>query len=131
MSMSRGSRRRRQLSIRAALGVALVLVALVPSAARAADDPRLTLTPGWLDAGEASSGLDLLTHNNKPTGFFNPASVGSISFANSDLAFKAPYAFVGSFHGFNVYDLTNPATPTLKTSVVCPGGQGGDKRMPL
>ena len=122
--MLRGSRRRRPLSIWTALGVALVLVALVPSAARSADDPRLGLSAGWLDAGEASSGLDLLTHNDKPAGFFNPTNVGSISFANSDLAFRGKYAFVGSFHGFNIYDLTDPAAPTLKTSVVCPGGQG-------
>jgi hypothetical protein len=124
MSVSRASRRRRPLSIWTALGVALVLVALVPSAARSADDPRLGLSAGWLDAGEASSGLELLTHNDKPAGFFSPTNIGSISFANSDLAFKGKYAFAGSFNGFNIYDLTNPAAPTLKTSVVCPGGQG-------
>ena len=125
MSVSRASRSRRRPSlIGVALGVALVVAALVPAAARAADDPRLGLSAGWLDAGSASSGMELLAHNDKPSGFFNPTNVGSLSFANSDLAFKGKYAFAGSFHGFNVYDLTDPAAPTLKTSVVCPGGQG-------
>jgi LVIVD repeat len=29
-----------------------------------------------------------------------------------------------NFNGFNIYDISNPAAPTLTTSVVCPGGQG-------
>ena len=125
MHASRGSRRRRNvLSIGIALGVALVLVALVPGAARAEVDPRLGLSAGWLDAGSASSGMELLAHNDRPAGFFNPSNIGSLSFANSDIAFSGNYAFAGSFHGFNIYDLTDPASPTLKTSVVCPGGQG-------
>jgi hypothetical protein len=125
MIVSRGSRRRRNSSfIGIALGVALVLVALVPAAARSAVDPRIGLSAGWLDAGSASSGMELLAHNDRPVGFFNPANVGSLSFANSDIAFSGKYAFAGSFHGFNVYDLSNPASPTLRSSVVCPGGQG-------
>ena len=52
MSVLRASRSRRRPSlIGVALGVALVVVALVPSAARSADDPRLGLSAGWLDAG--------------------------------------------------------------------------------
>ena len=47
-----------------------------------------------------------------------------LNFANSDLAFSGTHLFVGNFSGFNVYDISNPATPTLITSVVCPGGQG-------
>jgi LVIVD repeat-containing protein len=125
MIASRGSRRRCNPSlIVVALGVALVLVALMPAAARSAVDPRLGLSAGWLDAGSASSGMELLAHNDRPAGFFNPANVGSLSFANSDIAFSGKYAFAGSFHGFNVYDLSNPASPSLRTSVVCPGGQG-------
>ncbi len=32
--------------------------------------------------------------------------------------------FVGSFHGFTIYDIENGAKPRLLSSVVCPGGQG-------
>jgi hypothetical protein len=31
---------------------------------------------------------------------------------------------MGSFHGFNTYDIERPSKPTLSASVVCPGGQG-------
>ncbi|HEY8549652.1 MAG TPA: hypothetical protein VIL35_06840, partial [Vicinamibacterales bacterium] len=47
-----------------------------------------------------------------------------LNFANSDLAFSGNHLFIGNFHGFNVYDISNPAAPKLVTSVVCPGGQG-------
>jgi hypothetical protein len=47
-----------------------------------------------------------------------------LNFANSDLAFSGNYLFVGNFSGFNVYDIQNPKSPKLVTSVLCPGGQG-------
>src|SRR5262245_54790492 len=31
-----------------------------------------------------------------------------LSFANSDLAFSGNHLFMGSFHGFNIYDVANP-----------------------
>src|SRR5215217_2303676 len=126
MHAFRESRRRRRIGswIGTTVGIAVLLALLVPAAARADVDPRLGLSAGWLDAGSASSGMTLLAHNDRPAGFFNPSNVGSLNFANSDVAFKGDYAFAGSFHGFNVYDLANPAAPVLKTSVVCPGGQG-------
>ena len=31
---------------------------------------------------------------------------------------------MGSFHGFNTYDISNPKKPKLVASTVCPGGQG-------
>ncbi|MGH3683346.1 MAG: LVIVD repeat-containing protein, partial [Natronosporangium sp.] len=54
----------------------------------------------------------------------NPAAIGSINHANSDLAFSGDHAFVGSYQGFNVYDVADPAEPAHVTSVICPGGQG-------
>ena len=47
-----------------------------------------------------------------------------INYTNSDLAFGGPRMFVGNYHGYNVYGLTDPANPELLVSVVCPGGQG-------
>lgn len=49
---------------------------------------------------------------------------GGLSFANSDLAFSGNRLVMGSFHGFNTYDIENTRRPRLLGSVVCPGGQG-------
>ena len=47
-----------------------------------------------------------------------------LSFSNTDMAFANNMMIVGNYHGFNIYELTDNATPTLISSVVCPGGQG-------
>ena len=53
-----------------------------------------------------------------------------ISFTNSDLAFSENYLFAGNYHGFNAYNVEDPARlelvdfNPLVVSVVCPGGQG-------
>jgi hypothetical protein len=47
-----------------------------------------------------------------------------LAFAHSDLAFQGNHLFLGNFYGMNIYDISNPAKPTLLTSMVCPGGQG-------
>jgi hypothetical protein len=126
--MRRGSATRRLLAV---VAVAGLTVALLPAEAGAqTGDPRLDLGAGWMDAETASANLELLAHLDRPEGFFHPdsftdpAAIGSISFANSDLAFDGDYAFVGSFRGFNIYDVSTPAQPELVTSVLCPGGQG-------
>ena len=49
---------------------------------------------------------------------------GNFGFVNSDLAFTGEFAIAGNFNGFQVYDLADPSDPTLRTSFVCPGGQG-------
>jgi hypothetical protein len=98
---------------------------MVPSAASADEpDPRIGLAPGWLDAQSAISNMELLAHLDRPPGFVNPANPGSFAFLTSDLAFSGNHAFVGSFHGFNIVDISSPTAPAIVTSVVCPGGQG-------
>ncbi len=87
-------------------------------------DPRLSLRGGWNDAQEAISNLTLLAHRNRPEGFFNPADAGDFAFANSDLAFDGTYAFIGGYHGFQIWDVSTPANPTLRLAFPCPGGQG-------
>ena len=47
-----------------------------------------------------------------------------LSFSNTDMAFAGRTLIVGNYHGFNIYDLSQGQTPTLMSSVVCPGGQG-------
>ena len=48
----------------------------------------------------------------------------NLNLGNSDLAFHQNQAFVGNFHGFNVYDIESAGKPRHLASVVCPGGQG-------
>jgi hypothetical protein len=54
----------------------------------------------------------------------DPRRANRLSFANSDLAFRGNQLVMGSFHGFNTYDIENTKKPRLIGSVVCPGGQG-------
>jgi hypothetical protein len=120
-------------------------------AAPATNDPRVGLKPGFRDAGEAAKNLEKIAALPKPEGFFDPKSPGGtptpperdpnapepdpnappdprfanmLSFANSDLAFSGNHLFMGSFHGFNTYDIERPGKPKVLASIVCPGGQG-------
>ena len=85
-------------------------------------DPRVGLAPGYFPWSEASSNLQLLDNDPRVAPFDAPPN--NFGFVNSDLAFSGTNAIVGSFHGFQVYDLTDPADPVLRSSFVCPGGQG-------
>jgi LVIVD repeat len=119
----RPPRRRATLALFGALLISVTALTSVGAAA-VAGDPREGLSPGFTDAGVAASGLELLANRPKPAGFFNPANPGDFGFVNSDLAFQGKHAFVGNFNGFQIYDVSNPANPTIRTTVVCPGGQG-------
>ena len=88
------------------------------------DDPRVGLEAGWFDAGEASWNMNLLVNEQRPEGFFDPDDPGAFPFANTDLAFQEDLVFVGNYHGVQIYDITDPVNPTLRTAIVCPGGQG-------
>ncbi len=126
MRTDSAGRSRGALRTRGVLGVlaaALLLLGLVPSAMAQAD-PRIGLGAGWLDAEMASSNMELQAHRDRPAGFFDPANPGAFGFLTSDLALGGDHAFMGSFHGFTIWDISDPANPTLTTSVVCPGGQG-------
>ncbi|HKV99322.1 MAG TPA: hypothetical protein VJN96_05845 [Vicinamibacterales bacterium] len=119
-----------------------------------ANDPRVGLKPGLRDAGEAARNMKRISSLPKPEGFFDPANPAGtpipaerdpklppepppdpnspaalamsnmLGFANSDLAFSGNHVFMGSFHGFNTYDVERPTKPKLAASAVCPGGQG-------
>ncbi|MBX6363893.1 MAG: hypothetical protein IRZ00_08500 [Gemmatimonadetes bacterium] len=119
----------------AALARPLLVMALVLSAAadargqaagpaEKAADPRIGLAAGWRDAGEAASNLTLVSHVPRPEGFFNPSNPGDFGFMNADLAFSGDDVFQGGFNGFQVWDISDPRAPKLRTSFVCPGGQG-------
>jgi hypothetical protein len=67
------------------------------------------------DAAEASWNLRKLA-TAKPSARF----VGS---TNSDLAFLGNYAIQGNYNGYQVWDISNPSAPTLKTAYFCPASQ--------
>ncbi|HET9419980.1 MAG TPA: hypothetical protein VFO49_02500 [Nocardioides sp.] len=117
---NRGIRRNRSF---VALGGVLLLVAvLAPATSSAEDDPRVGLTPGYFPWTEASSNIDHLDNDPRVPPFDAPP--GNFGFVNSDLAFTGDHAIVGSFNGFQIYDISDPTDPTLRSSFVCPGGQG-------
>ena len=93
----------------------LAVLGIAPGVASAqlptTDDPRVGLSAGLDNAGTAGLGVDLAAHLDKPPGWFNPSNPGDFAFPNRDMAFQGDYAFVGSFNGFNVYDISNPARP--------------------
>ncbi len=87
-------------------------------------DPRVGLAAGWHDAATAIMGVELLASIPKGVGFVNPDSAFGAGYTNSDIAFQGDYAIQGNYRGFQIYDIEDPANPTLRTAVVCPGGQG-------
>src|SRR5690606_16331923 len=95
-----------------------------PSAESSVGDPREGLDAGWMDAEEAARNLELVAHVPRPDGFVNPQRPGDFGYANSDMAFRDELVFVGNFNGFQIYDISDPSEPSLRTAFVCPGGQG-------
>src|SRR5579862_2197068 len=125
-SMLSRSRARRARAL-APLGVAASLWVTpgVVSGQSGASDARVGLAGGhYVDAASAISNLDLVVHKDRPQGFFNPGNAGDFGYANSDLAFSGNYVFQGNFHGVQIWDISDIKNPTLKSTLVCPGGQG-------
>ncbi len=88
------------------------------------NDPRIGLKAGVHDAGEAALNVKLLANRPIDETFSNAVTQHGASTANTDLAFQDDFVFVGNYGGFNIYDVSDPSNPTLRVSVVCPGGQG-------
>ena len=88
------------------------------------NDPRIGLKSGLEDAATAARNLELIGHADRLPNFGDPKDPGSFGFLNGDLGFIGNYVFQGGFNGLQVWDISNPARPTLRTSMVCPGGQG-------
>ena len=76
-------------------------------------DPRIGLAAAWRTPGVAL-GLQHLANRPKPA---------VVNGTNSDLAFQGDYAFNGNYNGVNIYNIADPANPTLTTSISCPGSQ--------
>src|SRR3954471_10729840 len=78
-------------------------------------DPRVGLKAGKMDAQEAIWNLRKLSTT--------PPSEQFVDVTNSDLAFTGPYAIQGSYQGWQVWDISNPSRPSLKSAYVCPASQ--------
>ena len=106
-------------------GLALLVASSGAEAQRSGgSDPRVGLRAGWLDATGVARGLDLVAQRPRPAGFFNATSLGDFAFANTDMAFSGNRLFMGSYNGFQIWDISNGRNPVLLKSFVCPGGQG-------
>ena len=78
-------------------------------------DPRVGLKAGLNNAGEAVSNLRVLAKAVSPPGF--------AGITNSDLAFTDKYAIQGNYNGLVIWDMSNPASPTVVTAYTCPASQ--------
>lgn len=119
---SRRPARWRRRAVAASGALVLGASLMTATAASAEDDPRIDLPGGYLDAPVASSNVDLLASLPKEGAF--DGAVNDFAKVNSDLAFTGDHAIVGSYNGFQVYDISDAGAPELRSSFVCPGGQG-------
>ena len=78
-------------------------------------DPRVGLRAGLMDAQEATWNLRVLSRTQPSAKF--------VGITNSDLAFTGPYAIQGSYAGYQIWDISNPSHPSLKTAYYCPASQ--------
>jgi hypothetical protein len=86
-----------------------------PRATVPTPDPRIGLGAGLLDAEEAIWNMRVLSKTAPPQEF--------VGVTNSDLAFTGNYAIQGNYNGFIVWDIANPASPTVVKGFVCPASQ--------
>jgi hypothetical protein len=85
------------------------------------NDPRNGLKPGFLDAGTAAKNMRLVSFSRKPAQF---DSARGLTFINSDVAFHGSTVYQGNFAGFTVWDVKNPAKPSILAVVPCITSQG-------
>jgi hypothetical protein len=78
-------------------------------------DPRVGLKAGLWDAGQAAWNMRLVS-TTRPVGKF----LGS---TNSDMAFTGPYVIQGNYDGYQIWDISNPQSPSLKVENYCPASQ--------
>jgi hypothetical protein len=100
----------------------LLVAALAACASARKPDPREGLKPGLTDAGTAISNLKISSTTPSPKDYL---SGGPIDFTrvNSDLTFTGNYAIQGNFNGLQIWDISNPAKPTIASTYMCPASQ--------
>jgi hypothetical protein len=113
--MNRLTRSRRAGPLALALAALAVSVPTLQAQGTAQRDPRVGLRSGLMDAAEAVWNLRVLS-KTPPAPRFEQST-------NSDLAFLGNYAIQGNYNGWQIWDISNPSRPTLKTAYYCPASQ--------
>ena len=105
---------RRSIRGRAVLAaVATALVVPATAVAQPAPPPAIP-APGAI---ASSPNMQLLANLPKQAPFEATGDFGT------DLAFQGDLAYVGNYDGFVVYDISDPAAPSIVSQVLCPGSQ--------
>jgi hypothetical protein len=85
------------------------------STAKPSPDPRIGLRAGRMDAAEALWNLRIVSKT--------PPSAKFVGSTNSDLAFSGNYVIQGNYNGWQIWDISNPASVQLATAYYCPASQ--------
>jgi hypothetical protein len=88
---------------------------MVETGAMPSRDPRVGLKAGLMNAEEAVWNMKVISKTPPPPEF--------IGVTNSDLAFTGKYAIQGNYNGWQIWDISNPAAPTITAAYVCPASQ--------
>ncbi|OZM71582.1 hypothetical protein CFN78_18795 [Amycolatopsis antarctica] len=112
MKSSRRSRHRSRVlgAIVASAALALTGVAGAPVAGAQSSVPGV-------DEVVSSPNMKHLANVPKQAPFNTENAIGT------DIAFKDNHAIVGNYDGFVIYDIANPAKPSIVSQVLCPGSQ--------
>ena len=97
------------------VGAQMPLGAQVTAPSAPSPDPRVGLRAGLYDAAEAIWNLKVISRS-RPAERFAPST-------NSDLAFTGKYVIQGSYNGYQIWDISNPASPARTTEYYCPASQ--------
>ena len=87
----------------------------IVSATAPTPDPRVGLAAGQWTAAQAAWNMKMVSTT--------PPAEKFVGVTNSDLAFSGKYAIQGNYNGFQVYDISNPAKPTIAQTYLCPASQ--------
>ncbi|HYO45334.1 MAG TPA: hypothetical protein VEY33_01415, partial [Gemmatimonadota bacterium] len=98
-----------------ALAIVLVTLPSFASSSAAQTDPRIGLSPGGADAEQAIWNLRLLSAT--------PVAEPFVGVSNADIAFLGDYAIQGNYNGYQFWDISDPANPTLTKGYFCPASQ--------
>ncbi|MGW5672187.1 LVIVD repeat-containing protein [Micromonospora sp. NPDC003776] len=116
--------RSRRLRI-AGLAAAGLLLASVAAPTGAQATPRLA-EPATVDTAAAGLGVDEISSSPNLRQIANLPKQAPFDTENAygtDMAFQGPFAYVGNYNGFTIYNIANPAAPKIMSQVLCPGSQ--------